>query len=97
MCDEAASRDPYTLKSVSDPFITQEICNKAMRKNPAAFFLVPDHYKTREMCNDAVDVKPWQLNDVPDSLKRKKCVTMWCRGTHILYSLSLIGLLLMNN
>ena len=70
-----------------------------MRKNPPGFFLVPDRFKTQEMCNDAVDVDPWQLNDVLDYLKTQRMCdhVMWCRGTHIVCSLSPIGLLPRNN
>ena len=68
-----------------------------MHEKPAAFFLVPNRFKTQIMCNDAIDVYPWSLYDVADYFKTQKSVSMWSRGTLILYSLSLIGLLLRNN
>ena len=68
-----------------------------MHEKPAAFFLVPNRFKTQKMCNDAIDVNPWSLYDVADYFTTQKSVSMWSRGTLILYSLSLIGLLLRNN
>ena len=68
-----------------------------MREKPAAFFLVSNRFKTQKMCNDAIDVNPWSLYDVPDDFKTQKSVSMRSRGTLILYSLSLIGLLLRSN
>ena len=91
LCIKAVRINPYALHCVPDNLKTQKICNKAMRENPAAFFLVPDRVMMLLMSTHGT------CTMYLITLKHKKCGTMWSRGTHILYGLSLIGLLLRNN
>ena len=93
MCNEAVSREPYTLWHVSDHLKAREMCNEAMCDKPAVFFLIPDRLKTQECCIKAVEVDPWQLDDAPDHFKRQEMCDEALRETLPLCSMFPIGLL----
>ena len=98
MYNKVVGRDTYTLGHVPDNLKTQEMCNEAMRENQAGFFPVPDRFKNvhnqrlMPLMSTHISCMMYLI-----TLKRKKCVTMWCSGAHVLCSLSLNGFLLKNN
>ena len=46
MCDKTVLENGTTLKSVPDPYKTQEMCDKVIDNYPHALEFVPEYYKT---------------------------------------------------
>ena len=46
MCDKAILENGTTLKSVPDPYKTQEMCHKVIDNYPHALEFVSEYYKT---------------------------------------------------
>ena len=77
MCNEAVRRKPYTLRYVSDHFITQEMCSKAVEEDPWLLWCVPDPFKTQEMCDKAVRDYPFSLQFVSDYFVTQQQIDVW--------------------
>ena len=57
MCNEAVEEDPYMLKFVPDPPMTQKMCGKAAWGDPFSLQYVPDWFVTQGQ------LKIWHDND----------------------------------
>ena len=54
MCYKAVNTYAFTIKSVSECFMSHEMCDKAVNRCVFLFHSIADQYKTQEMSNSNI-------------------------------------------